>query len=396
MAARKANPHVSHYPPIISSNPLSIKALLSLCFTLMFLEGALVAGMEGFATTGFKASSSASRITENSGRANNLAEVGKPGESSVLHNQHGHSVGSPNLNGENGRDLLHRVGSNPTRGQNFDPVSQLRLSVIPKKQKSSSWIKRQWKELQALLKKMFNLDWTRNFFRGIGRAISGKSQQPVGGPHQYSAIPHHQYNQPYVHPGYTFDPGHAVPAGGGNIGGLQQMAPEYLHGIRMRAKLSESAFTMPVKFLPGYMRTNRYIEPDQESFFRAISTIKYGTQDSHALVKDEIFEYVKANPQKFERFLPDDGREYKNKVFEYIYNKTPERRLISGHGLEMMAFAEGNKLNIAFAADTKDYVSTVMYPFGQPNHDHHGIIFINNNYEILRNDIPTRMHPKQA
>jgi hypothetical protein len=167
MAARKANPHVTHYPPTISSNPLSIKTLLFLCFTLMSLEVALVAGMEGFAANGLKESSSAGRITENSGRTNNLADMGKPGESSVFHNEHGPPVGCSNLNGENGRDLLHRAGSNPTPGQNFDPVTQLGLSVIPKKQKSPtpSWIERKWKEFETLLKKMFNLDWTRRFFR---------------------------------------------------------------------------------------------------------------------------------------------------------------------------------------------------------------------------------------
>ncbi|KAA1120750.1 hypothetical protein PGTUg99_010548 [Puccinia graminis f. sp. tritici] len=364
MAVRKTS---HHHVRSDFSNPLGpIKTILLLCLTFSILEIVLVEGMELLAG-GSKASTAGSRLTGAAGHATNLADTGRPGEQTAFHTQHGGSLDST-------RDLKG-APANPTAGQHFDPVAQPQIAL--KKDKGHGW----FSKLKSMLKDMFSFNWTRRFFRWLWH---GDEE-----PYHYEVIPH-GYAQPYLYPGhsvpprYVFPPGHISRENAPEtyIGSHNHKAYIYLRDKPITTPLPNSAHMTHVEYLPGFIQTYNYIKPGDNSLFRALAEIKYHNQESHMHVQTEIFDYMKDNRHKFQHLLPDNGKDYSTRVFDYINALAHQTH--PPDDLVLAAFAESNKYNLAFVSDTKPSAFAGQYRFNPSSHEYRGIILNGQNYDLLR------------
>jgi hypothetical protein len=79
-----------------------------------------------------------------------------------------------------------------------------------------------------------------------------------------------------------------------------------LNNLKLITKLPESTTLVPIEHLPGYAKTQGFIEPDGNCMFRAFSYLLYQKQDRHWEIRKEIIAYLKKNWDEFAESMVGD------------------------------------------------------------------------------------------
>ncbi|KAA1136989.1 hypothetical protein PGTUg99_010230 [Puccinia graminis f. sp. tritici] len=79
-----------------------------------------------------------------------------------------------------------------------------------------------------------------------------------------------------------------------------------LNNLKLITKLPESTTLVPIEHLPGYAKTQGFIEPDGNCMFRAFSYLLYQNQDSHWEIREKIVAYLKKNWYEFAESMVGD------------------------------------------------------------------------------------------
>jgi len=316
----------------------------------------------------------------------------------------------------NGQPISHQTPNHPPAGSPA-PAGQanptLRFSTPPEETKTPQFsalniqLKELWIKIKLDVKKILSLCW----FRKTGQTFGKEDAQPLKAVEVSSgggSSPTH-YNQQTASPDdsesiksfTSSSSGDTTPGSGfgsrrssfshfdgSSASSLSRSASLQLDAALKSLKDTPIAINHPegatwtsLDFLPGYEKSDHYINMDGNCLFRAFAHFKHGDQGKYADVKKEIIEYMLNNPGKFGEALEGEGTN-----LDKVRRRVAELEAGEwGDEPEIKAFVNKYQMNLVVVSKSSQSLLVNVHHSPNPiQNNFKGLVLEHSHYELLR------------
>ncbi|KAA1136990.1 OTU domain containing [Puccinia graminis f. sp. tritici] len=141
-----------------------------------------------------------------------------------------------------------------------------------------------------------------------------------------------------------------------------------------------SATIKPLKYLPGYSTTEHYIKKDGNCLFRTFAHFKYEDQEKHIQVRQEMIQYIEANPFEFQDFVEGEDPEPEIRLKKYLYKM---KNGAWGDELSIKALSEAYELNVVVVSVSDRSMYAQLHVGNKGTTGFRGAYLQNDHYELL-------------